>query len=233
MTTKKGARTAGVEAGEEAARNCEVAKVDKAQACCDCDPDDDSEFCALCLSVAAAEAEQNARQYAGHVGFEFNREGERAEGLWDAYDEGVARGIDTEGRKRIKEQAGKYAAARACLAEQSPRLGLGGLTAVARVAEQVAAGEVGPAEVETFLDAHTGHEENRRKAHTAHLTAAAKALGMKTALGLMGHIFGAETVINFLMGPPTTETPDSPGAQWAGAERCDDCPHPVGDHDNV
>jgi hypothetical protein len=53
---------------------------------------------------AAWEGEQNARQYAGfsYFAMEINQSGDRAEGLWEKYEEGVGVGI----RKGVAEFLG-------------------------------------------------------------------------------------------------------------------------------
>lgn len=237
---KREARDAGVAAGEEAARYCEIGPTDKAQACY-CDPGDAEEFCGLCLSVAASEAEQNGRQYAGHIGFDFNAEPEgRAEGLWDAYDAGVSLGIANGVRARIAEHAKKLAAARKCLAEHVPLLGLEGLTALARLAEQMSAGEVGPAEVRTFLAGYTAHEEQRIVAQGALLRTALPVVGARAAVRLTAEVFGEEafrTALKAQLGPDFLDAaPAAAGCEagYAGQEPCPEgCPHPVGDHNNL
>jgi hypothetical protein len=55
---------------------------------------------------AAHLGEGNARDYAGfsYFAMEINRSGDRAEGLWEKYDKGVAVGIDKGVREWMKEQ---------------------------------------------------------------------------------------------------------------------------------
>lgn len=54
------------------------------------------------FSNAHFETCQNKRQYAGHPGYDFNRE-PNAEGLWDAFEEGEAVGGRKAWRERLKE----------------------------------------------------------------------------------------------------------------------------------
>jgi hypothetical protein len=74
---KKEAYQEGFDRGYEAATYCEVE-----------DGDEDKES-------AAFEAEENARQYSPFefLAHDINETGDRADGLWEAYDKGVAAGI--------------------------------------------------------------------------------------------------------------------------------------------
>lgn len=100
------ARTRGIANGLAAAENCEVCQEDKREAACPCNPGDPIEFCEECLGYAAHDAEQNARQYAGHLP-EFDRDDDetRYDGLWNAYNVGVATGIHRGMKPRLKALA--------------------------------------------------------------------------------------------------------------------------------
>lgn len=98
---KTTAKEKGIDAGRDAARFCEVSRHDQINACCECESP--KQICVDCLWQAAFEAEANARQYSP---FEFfaqacNESGDRAEGLWEAYDEGVAIGIRQASKRRL------------------------------------------------------------------------------------------------------------------------------------
>lgn len=140
---RKETRAAGVEQGREAALNCEVGESDKAEAACPCNPQDAAEVCAECLAVAANEAEANGRQYAGHIIYDINVQPEdKAEGLYDAYEDGVGRGINAGIRARMREYRSNLAGARAVLAECANKLGLGGVKLLAELAQKQVEGEV-------------------------------------------------------------------------------------------
>ena len=70
---------------------CQVGKSDKREACCECKEGD---VCYDCLWSAALESEMNARQF---TPFEFTaqsfNESHDPEGMWEAYDAGVASGV--------------------------------------------------------------------------------------------------------------------------------------------
>lgn len=89
---KQEAKRHGVNNGIAAGRYCFVLDMDRREAGCGCVAPN---HCEDCLTNAAYQAEQNARQY---TPFEFfasacNKSGERAEGLWQAYESGVGVGI--------------------------------------------------------------------------------------------------------------------------------------------
>jgi hypothetical protein len=80
----------GVESGQEAAR------------CGDFTPgklENEEAFLAACYEIC-----ENKRQFAGHPGYDFNRE-PNAEGLWDAFDEGESVGIRKDWGERHKHRA--------------------------------------------------------------------------------------------------------------------------------
>ena len=94
----------GKRAGYNAAIYTEVSEGNKRDATnCHCD---DWECCADCLSVAAYESEQNARDFSP---FEFTAHeintGRNPEGQWDAYDNGVEAGIKAGIKKRLARVA--------------------------------------------------------------------------------------------------------------------------------
>jgi hypothetical protein len=57
------------------------------------------------LEQSAYEAEEHARQYSPfeHFAAELNSAGEYSDDLWDAYERGVAAGIDEGMKERLKE----------------------------------------------------------------------------------------------------------------------------------
>jgi hypothetical protein len=57
------------------------------------------------IEYLAFDGEQNARQYAefSYVAGDINNSGDRAEGLWEKYDEGVSVGITKGARQLIKD----------------------------------------------------------------------------------------------------------------------------------
>lgn len=89
----------GKRAGCNAAIYTEVADSDRNHACCDCE---DEQECAECISSAAYECEQNARDF---TPFEFTAHeintGRNPEGQWEAYDNGVEAGIKAGIKKRL------------------------------------------------------------------------------------------------------------------------------------
>jgi len=78
--------------GFGAAIHCEVGDSDRKQADCECVP---PAICCDCLAEAAYESEQNARQFTPweFIAKAINECGRRAQGLWDAYERGVGKGI--------------------------------------------------------------------------------------------------------------------------------------------
>lgn len=93
----------GKRAGYNAAIYTEVADSDRAEACCDCEGEQE---CEECISSAAYESEQSARDYSP---FEFTAHeintGRNPEGQWDAYDSGVEAGIKAGIKKRLARVA--------------------------------------------------------------------------------------------------------------------------------
>jgi hypothetical protein len=102
---KQTAHEKGVANGFAAAKNCTVSDHDKAEASCPCPPDDEAEFCGECLGHAAFDSEQNARQFSPFEFFanDINETGDRAESIWQAYDEGVALGIRRAMTRMLRE----------------------------------------------------------------------------------------------------------------------------------
>ena len=99
----------GYDAGYNAAVYCEVGHQDKREANCGCDDDGTTE-CEDCLSAAAFDSEQNARNFSP---FEFTasaiNEDDDSDELWESYDDGVAKGI----KAGIAERLGSNAVAEA------------------------------------------------------------------------------------------------------------------------
>jgi hypothetical protein len=97
------ARAEGRRLGEQAAVYCEVSEQDRREAGCDHAEGE----CFDCLTSAAWESEQNARSFSPweFLARDINESGDRAEGLWEAYDEGVAVGIRVGARNRLRGAA--------------------------------------------------------------------------------------------------------------------------------
>ncbi|SRR5260370_14074876 len=100
----KEAKEHGIDAGDCAVFYCEVSDVDRREASCDCK---DEQVCEECLTQAAFDSEMNARDF---TPFEFlahdingSSPSDRADGLWLAYDAGVALGIKQGLKERLKE----------------------------------------------------------------------------------------------------------------------------------
>ncbi len=95
----------GKRAGYNAAIYAEVDDSDREDAGCICieaeDPTDQAE-CEECISSAAYESEQNAREYSPFesTAHEINT-GRNPEGQWNAYDEGIEAGIKAGIKKRL------------------------------------------------------------------------------------------------------------------------------------
>jgi len=85
------AKQHGIEHGISAGENCEVGDSDRRAALCECVTPN---HCEDCLTVAACETEENARQYSPFD--------DRSEGLWNAYDDGVTIGIRRSVKKRVQ-----------------------------------------------------------------------------------------------------------------------------------
>ena len=101
--TKDNAYSIGYDNGYNAGELCEVGSDDIRQAGCDCRTEEQQvPFCDECLTAAAFESEQNARQFSP---FEFTahdiNESEDSEELWERYDEGVAAGIAAAVKGRL------------------------------------------------------------------------------------------------------------------------------------
>lgn len=98
--TKHNARAIGFREGFNAGQYCEVCDIDRSEACCDCE---DGQECEECLSYAAFQSEQNARDFSPweFIAHEINSDEENAEELWESYDAGVAAGIKKAVRKRL------------------------------------------------------------------------------------------------------------------------------------
>ena len=92
------AKQHGIKHGISAGENCEVGDSDRRAALCECVTPN---HCEDCLTVAACE---NARQYSPFEFFaaECNNAGDRSEGLWNAYDDGVTIGIRRSVKKRVQ-----------------------------------------------------------------------------------------------------------------------------------
>lgn len=90
----------GVGKGMMAIRHCEVSNTDRHEAGCGCTSE-----CEDCLTSAAFESEQNARSYSPFEFFahDINETGDRAEDLWEAYEEGVAVGIKSGLKERLTQ----------------------------------------------------------------------------------------------------------------------------------
>ena len=97
------AKDYGIQQGLAAIRYCEVSDEDIQEA--GCDHEDNETVCDDCLTSAAYDSEMNARQYSPFEFFahDINETGDRAEGLWSAYDEGVGVGIK-RGLEQRREQ---------------------------------------------------------------------------------------------------------------------------------
>ncbi len=101
---QKEAKEHGIDAGESAVAYCEVSDVDRREASCDCK---DEQACEECLSQAAFDSEMHVRDFSPYefLAHEINTSSpsDRADGLWFAYDEGVALGIKRGLKARLKE----------------------------------------------------------------------------------------------------------------------------------
>jgi hypothetical protein len=86
----KNAFAAGVASGLEAAAHGDFRSAELADA---------DQFFEACSEIC-----DNKRQYAGHPGYEFNRE-PNAEALWDAFEEGEVVGIRRGWRQRRKKRS--------------------------------------------------------------------------------------------------------------------------------
>lgn len=100
--TKQDAYYNGRDNGLAAVKYCEVYDNDIREAGCN---HGHLEACKDCLTSAAFDSEQNARQYTPFefLAAEINAQGDRADGLWDSYDKGVAVGIKKGLTARLKQ----------------------------------------------------------------------------------------------------------------------------------
>jgi hypothetical protein len=100
------AKEYGIDQGYSAVQYCDVSDIDQSEANCEC-LETGKGACKDCLTYGAFESEQNARQYSPFEFFahEINSTGDRAEGLWEAYDQGVAIGIKRGLKDRLSEFA--------------------------------------------------------------------------------------------------------------------------------
>lgn len=98
------AREYGIEQGSAAIRYCEVSDIDQREANCECG-ETSKAACEDCLASAAYESEQNARQYSPFEFFanDINESGDRADGLWEAYNKGVSIGIRRGLKARLEQ----------------------------------------------------------------------------------------------------------------------------------
>lgn len=85
---KRQAYNLGVASGEEAAKYGDFSAAELA---------DEDSFMEACSEICS-----NKRQYADSPTYEFNQYGDRADGLFDAFDEGETVGIRKGWRKRQK-----------------------------------------------------------------------------------------------------------------------------------
>lgn len=99
--TKREAYQWGRDNGLSAAENCEVAARDQDAAYCDCGKESTSLECNECLSYAAGDAEDNARQFADHLPYFGELQSHEEDALMDAYDAGVAAGIKAGVKARL------------------------------------------------------------------------------------------------------------------------------------
>jgi len=105
--TKQDARALGFKEGYSAGQYCIVEPDDRRESDCTCFRIIGKQVCVECLTYTAFESEQNARQYSPweFIASAINGCGGRADGLWDAYDAGVAAGIKKAVRKRLAKVA--------------------------------------------------------------------------------------------------------------------------------
>lgn len=101
--TKQDAYYNGRDKGLQAIKYCEVGDNDIREAGCD---HGHLEVCKECLTQAALASEMNARDFSPFefLASEINNSGDRADGLWKSYDEGVLRGIRKGMRDRLKSE---------------------------------------------------------------------------------------------------------------------------------
>ena len=96
------AYSTGYDAGYNAGQYCEVTGTDRRAAGCGCDEESAQFSCEDCITSAAFDSEQNARQYSPFefTAYAINSEDD-AEELWDSYDKGVSDGIVEAVRERL------------------------------------------------------------------------------------------------------------------------------------
>jgi hypothetical protein len=97
--TKKQCYQLGRNHGHEAGAFCEVFEGEQKEAGCTHDPEF---YCVECLTYAASEAELNRRDYSPFefIAREINQSHD-PDGLWEAYEQGVAVGIRQTIRNRL------------------------------------------------------------------------------------------------------------------------------------
>lgn len=94
MTIRE-AEEEGYDRGYRFGQSCKVSLVDRSYCTCI-----KNKVCKMCLGYAASTSEEHDRQYSP---FEFfSHELNSYEDLWNAFDTGIARGIDDATTKRIK-----------------------------------------------------------------------------------------------------------------------------------
>lgn len=100
--TKREAYEEGREQGHSAALYTKIGDSDRREAGCD----HASGECRECLTSAAFESEQNARQSSPweFLAHDINDDEDHSEGLWDAYDKGVAVGVKRGVRERLRKE---------------------------------------------------------------------------------------------------------------------------------
>jgi hypothetical protein len=98
---KTQAKSRGLYEGSAAAMYCIVDDMDRREAGCGCVA---PAICEECLRTAAYESEMHARDFSPweFVAAAINGSGDRAEGLWEAYEEGVGKAITKGVKKRLK-----------------------------------------------------------------------------------------------------------------------------------
>ncbi len=100
---KQDARERGISEGLGSIRYCEIGQEDQRESDCDCKT---GQACETCLTVAAYASESNARDFSPFEFFahEINESGDRSDGLWAAYDEGVGIGIKRGMSSRLERE---------------------------------------------------------------------------------------------------------------------------------
>lgn len=98
--TREDAMATGKQYGYSAGKYCEVSNEDQREAGCDCESGD---MCSDCLATAAYASEMNARDFSPweFVAHDINTD-EDSEELWEAYEAGVAQGVQQALNERIR-----------------------------------------------------------------------------------------------------------------------------------